>query len=152
MIKTTAVTWIIAVFGSLIFLLLMAANLIILLKPKSQQAKDILIGKGENWRDKSHFKTAYAFAWADWLIIAPLIIVGNIGILNGYIWGYILCLILGVISIYFSIVFWIMEKEYTYSSCGPLAYYTYYWGFYVYWGIVAITYSIYVLSGIKVIV
>ncbi|NQT27044.1 hypothetical protein HQ585_16945 [candidate division KSB1 bacterium] len=141
MIEPTVLTWILAGFGTVIFLLLMSAQFIILIKPKSQQAKDILIGKGEEWRDRTHFKSAYAFAWADWLVIMPLLVASNIGVLLGQQWGYILWIALGILSIYFSIVFWVMEKEYTYPTYGPLAYYTYFWGFYLYWGVAVIVYS-----------
>lgn len=119
----------------------MAAQLMMLLKPDSQKTKDILIGKGEDWRDRTHYKSAYALAWADWLIIMPLLVLGSAGVLLGYQWGYYLWIALGFISIYFSIICWVMEKEYTYPSYGPIAYYTYYWGFFLYWGIGAIVYS-----------
>jgi len=142
MIEPTIITWIVTIFGTVIFFLLLITQLILLVKPHSQQAIDILIGKGENWRDKTHFKVAYAFAWADWLVILPLIVAGNIGVLMGHLWGYLMWLILGFISVYFSIVFYVMEKEYTYPSYGPLAYYTYFWGFYLYWGIISIVYSV----------
>ncbi len=142
MIETTLFTWIIAVFGAITFFPLMLAQLIMILKPHSRKAKDLIIGKGEDWRDKTHFKSALAFAWADWLVIFPLFILGNIGVFMGYLWAYVLWLALGVLAIYFSIIFWILEKEYTYPSAGWLAYYTYYWGFFLYWGIVAVIYSI----------
>lgn len=142
MIKPTIFTWIIAIFAAITFLPLMLAQLFMLFKPNDQKTKDLIIGKGEDWRDKTHFKSALAFAWADWLIIFPLLIAGTTGALLGQLWGYIAWFALGVVSIYFSIVFWIMEKEYTYPSCGWLAYYTYYWGFFLYWGIVAVIYSV----------
>ena len=148
MMKPTFATWIIAIFGIVTFLFLMIAQLIMILKPESQRARDILIGKGEEWRDRTHFKSAYAFAWADWLVIMPLLVAGNIGVLMGQQWGYIIWVALGSLSIYFSIVFWVMEKEYTYPSCGPLAYYTYYWGFFLYWGIAVIVYSALRFAGI----
>ena len=44
-----------------------------LLNPKGQKAKDILIGKGEDWRDKTHFKSAYALALADWIFFLPAV-------------------------------------------------------------------------------
>ncbi|MDP8210376.1 MAG: hypothetical protein P9M05_06160, partial [Candidatus Stygibacter australis] len=103
--------------------------------------KDLLIGKGEDWRDRTHFKSALAFAWADWLVILPLLIIGHFGVLSGQLWGYTIWFALGTISVYFSIVFWVMEKEYTYPSCGRFAYYTYFWGFFLYWGIAAIIHS-----------
>ncbi len=141
MIEPTIVTWILAGFGSLIYLLLMVAQIQVLINSDSQKTKDLIIGKGEEWRDRTHLKSAKAFAWADWLVIFPLLISSNIGVLMGYTWGYSLWIALGAISVYFSILFWVLEKEYTYPSCGPLAYYTYYWGFYLYWGVAVIVYS-----------
>ena len=43
MFEPTIVTWIIAGFGSIILFLLMMTQLVIIIKPKSQQAKDLLI-------------------------------------------------------------------------------------------------------------
>ena len=142
MIQPTLITWIIEIFGAITFLPLMGAQLLMLLKPHSQKTKDLIIGKGENWRDKTHYKSALAFAWADWLVIFPLFISGTLGVFMGQFWGYALWLALGILSIYFSIIFWVMEKEYTYPSCGGLAYYTYFWGFFLYWGVGAVVYSI----------
>ncbi len=142
MAEPTIFTWIIAIFGVITFLPLLVAQVIMILKPQSQKAKDLLIGKGKDWRDKTHFKSALAFAWADLLVLFPLFISGSIGVFLCYYWGYVVWLVLGILSIYFSIIFWVMEKEYTYPSCGWLAYYTYFWGFFLYWGIGAIAYSI----------
>ena len=142
MIEKTIVTWAVAIFGAITFLPLLSAQFIMLLKPRSQKAKDLIIGKGEDWRDKTHFKSALAFAWADLLIILPLFILGTICVFTGQIWGYIIWISLGVLSIYFSIIFWVLEKEYTYKSAGWFAYFTYFWGFFLYWGLIAIAHSI----------
>lgn len=142
MIKPTLITWILAVFGGIIFLILVAVQFILLRDPQSQKIKDVYIAKGEDWRDKTHLKYALAFAWADLLVILPLLVAGHIGVLSGRLWGYIIWIVLGVISIYFSIIFWVLEKEYAYPAEGPFAYYTYVWGFYLYWGIAAVIYSI----------
>ena len=142
MTDTTIFTWIIATFGVITFLPLLVAQVMMILKPQSQKTKGLLIGKGKDWRDKTHFKSALAFAWADLLVLFPLFISGSIGVFLGHYWGYIVWLVLGVLSIYFSIIFWVLEKEYTYPSYGWFAYYTYFWGFFLYWGICAIVYSI----------
>jgi len=142
MIKTTIITWIIAIFGAITFLPLFGAQLVMILKPKSQKAKDLIIGKDEDWRDKTHFKSALAFAWADLIIILPLYTVGTVLVFNGQYWGYLIWISLGVLSIYFSILFWVLEKEYTYKSVGWIAYFTYFWGFFLYWGLGAIVHSI----------
>ena len=46
-----------------------------------------------------------------------------------------------ILAIFGAIIFGVLEKAYTYPSCGWLAYYTYYWGFFLYWGIGAVVYS-----------
>jgi hypothetical protein len=143
--KPTIFTWILAVFGAITFLPLMMAQLIMLFKPNSQQAKDLIIGKGKEWRDHTHYRSALAFAWADILVILPLLILSSVGVFSGQLWGYTLWLALGILSIYFSILFWVLEKSYTYSAVGWLAYYTYFWGFFLYWGIGALVYSIIII-------
>ena len=143
--KPTIFTWILAVFGAITFLPLMVAQFIMLLKPQSQQAKDLIIGKGKEWRDHTHFRSALAFAWADILVILPLLILSTVGVFSGQLWGYVLWLALGILSIYFSILFWVLEKSHTYSAVGWLAYYTYFWGFFLYWGIGTLVYSMIII-------
>ena len=143
--KPTIFTWILAVFGAITFLPLMMAQLIMLFKPNSQQAKDLIIGKGKEWRDHTHYRSALAFAWADILVIFPLLILSSVGVFSGQLWGYVLWLVLGILSIYFSILFWVLEKSYTYSAVGWLAYYTYFWGFFLYWGFGTLVYSIMII-------
>ena len=143
--KPTISTWILAVFGAITFLPLMMAQLIMLFKPNSQQAKYLIIGKGKEWRDHTHYRSALAFAWADILVILPLLILSTVGVFSGQLWGYVLWLALGILSIYFSILFWVLEKSYTYSAVGWLAYYTYFWGFFLYWGIGALVYSMIII-------
>ena len=148
MIKHNIITWIIAIFGAITFLPLILAQLMMLIRPNHQKTKDLIIGKGADWRDKTHYKSALAFAWADWMVILPLFIAGTTGVLLGHVWAYILWIALGLLSIYFSIIFWVLEKEYTYPLCGRIAYYTYFWGFFLYWGIAAVVYSFIQISGV----
>lgn len=71
-LQPTVVTWILVGFGIITVLGLLYAQLLMLLKPNGQKAKDLIIGKGEDWRDKSHFKFSYGFARADWMVWIPL--------------------------------------------------------------------------------
>ena len=99
MIEPTIVTWIIIVFGVITCGPLLYAQLIMLLHPEGQKAKDILIGKDEEWRDQTHFKSAYALALADWILFLPVFFAAIIGVLLGEIWGYILFAVAeGVVS------------------------------------------------------
>ena len=147
--QPTIVTWILIIFGAITLAPLVLAQTIMLVKPRSQQARDILVAKGEDWRDKTHFRFALGAAWADWLLVVPLLLSGSIGVILGLAWGYVLWGAAGSISLYINIVLWFMEKEYVYPSRGALAYYTYYWGFFVYWGALALAYSAMRLSGIE---
>lgn len=148
MLKPTLITWLLIVFGAVTLAPLVLAQLIILLRPHSQSAKDILVARGEGWRDKTHFRSAYGFAWADWLLLVPLALAGSVGVIMGYSWGYVLWAAAGSISLYINIVLWFMEREYVYPSRGPLAYYTYYWGFFILWGALVLVYSAIRLGGV----
>ena len=148
MIQPTIITWIIVIFGAVTFIPLLYAQIVMLSQPYSQKTRNIIIGKGENWRDKTHFRSAYGFAFADWILLMPLMVSGSIGVLLGESWGYALWAASGAISLYINIFLWIMEREYVYRACGPLAYYTYYWGFFVYWGIIVLAYSVLRLIGV----
>jgi hypothetical protein len=44
--------------------------------------------------------------------------------------------------VYISIILWFSEREYVYPAYGPLVYYTYFWGFFVYWGVAAGVYAL----------
>jgi len=150
MFEPTIVTWIIIIFGSITCGPLLYAQLVMLLQPRGQKAKDILIGKDEDWRDKTHFKSAYGLAWADWLIFVPVFLFAIIGVITAQLWGYVLFAIAGTIQVYINTVLRIMEKEYVYPKCGPIRYYTYYWGNFIYWGIAALVYSLLRLTGITI--
>ena len=132
MIEATIITWIISIFGAITFLPLLGAQLVMIFKPNSQKAKDLIIGKGEDWRDKTHFRLSLAFACADLIIILPLYALGTIWVFNGQLLGYIMWISVGFLSIYFSIVCCVLEKEYIYKSVGWIPYFTYFWGFFLY--------------------
>lgn len=143
MYQPTILTWILIVFGFITCVPLFLAQLVILIDPKGKRAKDILIGKGEEWRDKTHFKSAYGSAVADWILFFPIMIIGIIGMLMSEGWGYIFFAVSGSISVYINTILWFQEKEYVYPSKGPLQYYTYYWGNFIYWGVAALVYGVY---------
>ena len=146
--QPTPVTWLLVLLGVVTLLPLIAAQFTLLVRPESQQARDLLIGKGEDWRDKTHFKLAVGAAWADWIFFTPLFVAGSAGILLGKPWGYVLFAAAGACSLYINIILWFTEKEYVYPSRGPLKYFTYYWGFFMYWGALALIYSLVRLSGV----
>ena len=148
--QVTIVTWALVVFGAFTLIPLFVAQLSMLARPGSQKARDILIGKGDNWRDRTHFRLSLGAAWADWLFFTPLFVAGSAGVLLGKPWGYILFGAAGACSLYINIILYFTEKEYVYPARGPLRYFTYYWGFFVYWGLLALAYSVIRVAGIVV--
>jgi hypothetical protein len=147
MLGPTTITWILVVFGFVFILLpLLYAQLLVVLNPQSRKTKDIIIGKNQDYRDKTHVRMTLGLAWADLLFLLPILLAGSIGVILGQTLGYILWAASGAISVYVSIKLWISEREYVYPAAGPLVYYTYLWGFFVYWGIAAVIYSVYRLA------
>ena len=143
MLDPTPVTWLLVLFGLVaIFLPMVYAQWMMVRRPQDQATKDLLIGKGEDWRDRSHLRVSLGMGWADLVLWLPLLLAGSIGVLLGHHWGYLLWAASGVISVYINIVLWFSEREYVYPSAGPLVYYTYYWGFFVYWGVAVVVYSL----------
>ena len=139
--EPTAVTWVLVGWGFITLAPLTVAQLAFLLNPDSDRTKAWLIGEGEAWRDHTHIRFSLGAAWADWLITVPFFVAGVVGIIGQDAWGYVLFGAAGTISVYINIVLWFLEKEYVYPSRGPLKYFTYYWGFFVYWGALAMAYS-----------
>ncbi len=147
MLKPDIITWVLVLFGIVfIFLPILYAQYLMVRRPQDQKTKDIIIGKDEDWRDKSHLRNAYGLGWADLVLWLPLILIGSIGVILGYQWGYVLWAISGAISVYINVVLWFAEREYVYPSRGPLIYFTYFWGFFVYWGIAVVVYSVWRLA------
>ena len=147
--EPTLVTWALVIFGAVTLAPLFLAQFAMLVKPRSQKTRDMVVAKGEVWRNETHFRSALGCAWADWLLQFPLVVLGSIGVLLGHAWGYMLWGSAGAMALYINIILWFMEKKYVYPSRGPIVYYTYYWGFFVYWGALALAYSVVRISGVE---
>ncbi len=147
--KPTVVTWALVVFGAITLVPLIGAQISMLLSPDSRRTRDLIIGEGEEWRDQTHRRMALGAAWADWLFFGPVFIAGSVGVLLGATWGYVLFGAAGACSLYINMILWFTEKDYVYPSRGPFRYFTYYWGFFVYWGALALVYSALRIAGIE---
>jgi hypothetical protein len=149
MLEPTLTTWILIIFGLVfIFLPMLYVQLRMVLRPNNRKTRDIIIGKGEDWRDKTHFRMSLGAGWADIMIWLPLLAAGSVGVILGQVWGYALWAASGAISVYVNIILWFSEREYVYPACGPLVYYTYFWGFFVYWGVAVVVYTVLRLAGV----
>jgi hypothetical protein len=146
--EPTLVTWVLVVFGAVTMVPLILAQSSMLVRPDSRRTRDLLVGQGEDWRDRTHFNLSRGAAWADWLFFAPVFVAGCAGVLLGHAWGYVFFGVAGACSLYINIILWFTEKEYVYPTRGPLRYFTYYWGFFVYWGALALIYSVGRIAGV----
>lgn len=141
MIHPQLVSWIIIIFGLITCVPLLIAQIFMLIDPNGVRSKEILIGKGEEWRDKSHFKSAYSLAVVDWLVFFPIYVAAIAGVILNTFWGYLFLSIAGCIQLYINAFLWFFEKEYVYPANGPLRYYTYLWGNFMYWGAAALIFG-----------
>jgi len=110
----TVITWVLVVWGVITLAPLTAVQMALLLSPHSARSKEWVIGKDEDWRDKTHFRLALGAAWADWLIAVPLFVAGVVGLFLSEAWGYVLFGAAGTISLYINTILWFTEKEYVY--------------------------------------
>ncbi|MFZ5868060.1 MAG: hypothetical protein ACOYXY_19415 [Thermodesulfobacteriota bacterium] len=150
MIEPTGVTWTLVIVGLIIYAPAAYMQFLAVRNPHSRRVKDLLIGKGEDYADKTHFLFCHGSGWADMLMQFPPLIVGSIGVILGRPWGYVLWAAVAAIALYISIVLWFVDGEYVYPKCGPLAFYTYYWGIWVYWAIIALVYSLVRINGVVI--
>jgi hypothetical protein len=148
MLEPTMITWLLVIMGIIIYAPVLYMQLLAVRNPRSQKLKDILIGKGEDYHDKTHFLFCYGTGWADLIMQFPPLIAGSIGVILGRPWGYMLWVAVAAIAAYISIVLWFIDGEYVYPKCGPLAFFTYYWGIWLYWSIAVMVYSLLRINGV----
>jgi len=142
MIEPTWVTWTLVIIGLVIYSPPLYMQVLAVRDPHGRKVKDLLVGKGGDYADKTHFLFCRGTGWADLILQFPPLIVGSIGVILGQAWGYLLWGAVAAISVYISIVLWFVDGEHVYYRCGPLAFYTYNWGIWVYWSIVVLVYSL----------
>lgn len=151
MIQPTFFTRALVIFGAIfVFFPVLCVQLLMVLWPHSRITKDFIIGRGEDWHNETHFHMSYGAAWADLVVWLPLLVAGSIGVLMGQTWGYALWATSGAISVYINIILWFSERKFVYPPLGPLAYYTIYWGFFMYWGIAVMAYVVLRLAGVQI--
>lgn len=146
--EPTIITWALIAFGVLTNGILTYVYVVFARNPNSQASKDLIIGDGNDWRDETHRLFSVGFAWTDILFFVPLFVLGSIGMLLSQPWGYMLFGAAGACALYVNIVLWFAEKEYVYPALGALRYYTYFWGFFVYWGALALAYATLRVGGV----
>jgi len=108
----TAATWVIALIGLALISLLGALQVVALLRPREQWTIDnVYGGSPDNTDPKAYFAFNQASAWADPFLLAPLQIVGSIGMLAGERWGFLLALMASVPLWYSAVFFYLWDRD-----------------------------------------
>ncbi|MDD5496363.1 MAG: hypothetical protein PHP46_04605 [Candidatus Omnitrophica bacterium] len=142
MMEPTIVTWILGISGVLLYLPAIYIQAFAVFRPHDQRTKDMLVGKGGDYHDKTYFDFCRGSGWADLGIQIPLVMIGSIAVLFGHPWAYTIWAAGAFITIYIHLILLFMEGKHIYDKWGPIAFFTYGWGLWVYWAIIVVIYSL----------
>ena len=125
----TPMTWIVAIGGLALIALLGGAELVALVRPRSEWTIANIYGGSPDATDPTaYFAFNQGLAWADTVFWAPLQIMGSIGMLLGERWGFLIALVASVPFWYTAIPIFMWDRDLGFRK--PTAYY-----WVVVWGI-----------------
>lgn len=108
----TPLTWIVALTGLALIVLVGALQLVAVLRPHHQWTIDNVYGGSPDTTDPTaYFAFNQGFAWADTLAWAPLQIAGSVGMMLGHRWGFLLALMASVPFWYTAFSFFIWDRD-----------------------------------------
>lgn len=140
MIEPTVFTWVLSIIGIIIYTPTMYLEYLAAFKPDSQKTKDLLVGKGQDYPDKTYAAFCKGHGWAD-LIIFFFVLAGCVGVLLGHRWGYIFWFAGAGVTLYAHTLLLFLEGKHIFNDWGPLAFFTYGWALWVYWAVIVLFYS-----------
>jgi hypothetical protein len=110
--EVTAATWIIALAGLGLIVVLSAFQLVAAVRPRAQWTIDNVYGGSPSDSDPvAYFAFNQGWAWADPFYWAPLQIAGSIGMMAGHRWGFLLALMGSVPFWYSAIPLYIWDRD-----------------------------------------
>ncbi len=132
----TPLTWLVAVSGLLLILLLGALELVAVLKPRDAWTIDNVYGGRPDATDPTaYFAFNQGMAWADVFFWAPFQIAGSIGMLLGERWGFLLALVASVPFWYTAITNFIWDRDLAFRESTAM-YWVVVWGMWPVFGVV----------------
>jgi hypothetical protein len=133
----TPVTWVVAIAGLALILLLGSFQTVALLRPRAQWTIDNVYGGSPEMTDpKAYFAFNQGHAWADPIFWAPLQIAGSIGMVLGHRWGFLLALMASVPYWYTAILFFIWDRDLGVRK-NTVNYWVVIWGMWPVFGVVS---------------
>ena len=137
MMEVTALTWVVAIAGLAIMLLLGGLELVAVLRPRSQWTIDNVYGGSPEGTDpRAYFAFNQGYAWADAVFWGPLQIAGSIGMLLGHRWGFLLALVASVPYWYTAIPIFIWDRDMGFRQ-NTVMYWVVIWGMFPVFGVFA---------------
>jgi hypothetical protein len=134
-------TYLILIVVGVPTLVLAAIQLTVVIYSQGRLAKK-LANHGREWDDEEHRLRAVGYAYADILVNFPAYILAVMGILSGQAWGYVFLAINGATHVYSSVFLFLSERARDRRIIGTLAFYTYWWGWYLYAGLIGLAFSL----------
>lgn len=108
----TPLTWIVAVAGLLLIVLLGGFQLVAVFRPRSEWTiTNVYGGRPNDGNSTAYFAFNQGFAWADPFFWAPFQIAGSIGMLFGEQWGFLVALAASVPFWYTAIPLFIWDRD-----------------------------------------
>ncbi len=134
--EVTGVTWVVAVAGLVLIVLLGSLQLVAVVRPRAAWTIDNVYGGNPEATDpKAYFAFNQASAWADPFLWAPLQVAGSIGMLAGQRWGFLLALAASVPFWYTAVFFYIWDRDLGFRE-NTLMYWVVIWGMWPVFGVV----------------
>ncbi len=120
--EVTTATWVIAIAGLALILLLGSLQFVAVIRPRSDWTIANVYGGSPDATDPTaYFAFSQGLAWADIFFWLPLQVAGSIGMLLGERWGFLLALVASVPYVYTAITIFIWDRDL--GSRGNTAFY-----------------------------
>jgi hypothetical protein len=142
-VDVTALTWVVAITGLVLIVLLGGLQLVAALRPRAAWTiANVYGGSPDDTDPKAYFAFNQGSAWADPFFWAPLQIAGSIGMLLGERWGFMLALMASVPFWYTAIWIYIWDRDMGFRE-NTFTYWVIVWGIWPAFGILEGMYSFY---------
>lgn len=135
MVEVTAATWLVAITGLALMLLLGGLQWVAVLRPRSTWTiENVYGGSPETTDPTAYFAFNQGYAWADAIFWAPLQIAGSVGMILGYRWGFLLALVASVPFWYTAIPIFIWDRDLGYRK-NTFTYWVFVWAMWPVFGV-----------------
>lgn len=140
--EVTASTWVVALVGLVLILLLGSLQLVAVSRPRSAWTiQNVYGGSPADTDSKAYFAFNQGYAWADVFLWVPLQIAGSVGMLLGERWGFLLALVASMPYVYTAITIYIWDRDLGFRQ-NTVGYWVIIWGIWPAFGLVQGIYSL----------